>query len=392
MEDKWFNDVLDSSTAVMGFYWGSASSCAKELLLEIRKYSTMSEQERKAYVFDDDILDEICYDSECIDTIYPSLCNSYDSFAIIKLATYGGQKKIDVEVEIPGFTQKYRQSYTITNEVRQFLIKPPLLTGELDLDAAKSAQINITLYDENGTQIHTESNPVTIKSRNDVEWYSDDFGISTKDNILCFLTPESSGIADLKRSAIDEISKMTSNTVESLPGYQLVAYNRYTMTYLQAAALMKALYNAGVRYSMDSFSVSGSHQHVLLPDQVMEGRQGLCIETSLVIASALQSARMHAFLVFPPGHAQVAVEIWNSGEECGEYFLIETTALTEEAINGGAFIAYANQLLAGNPYAENNSCITYYDTAGWADYLQNEVQYLIDCDDSRILGLTPFAN
>lgn len=173
-------------------------------------------------------------------------------------------------------------------------------------------------------------------------------------------------------------------------GYQETGFDHYTTTYLQAASIMRALYNEGVRYSMDSFSVSGSHQHVLLPDQVMEGRQGLCVETSLVVASALQSANMHAFLVFPPGHAQVAVEIWNDGEGYGEYFLIETTALSDD-LNGDAFVNYANQLIAGNKNAKNDSCIQYYDADGWWSYIQG-VEYVIDCNDSRILGMTPFSN
>ena len=390
MDEKWYEDVLAACKTIVRGYGNRNRELASGLYDEIQAYVAMSEGEKEKYTFENDKTGKMYVNTNCVDTIYPSLYNTYNSFAIITLATYGGQRSIDVEVEIPGFTQKYRQSYTITSEVKQLFIKPPLVTGDIDLSAAKSAQLNITLYEKDGTQITTQSNPVTIKSKNDVEWSSSDFGMFTKDNILCFLTPESSGVSSLKRSAIDEISAMTNNTVESLPGYQEVAYNHYTMTYLEAAAIMRALYNQGVRYSMDIFSVSGSNQHVLLPDQVMEGRQGLCIETSLVVASALQSANMHAFLIFPPGHAQVAVEIWNSGEEQGEYFLIETTAL-DEALNGSAFIDYAKQLIDENKYAENYSCIQYFDSEGWSNYLQG-VDYVIDCNDSRVLGMTPFSN
>ena len=100
---------------------------------------------------------------------------------------------------------------------------------------------------------------------------------------------------------------------------------------------------------------------------------------------------MHAFLIFPPGHAQVAVEVWDSGEGAGEYFLIETTALSENAINGSAFADYGNALLRGELGAENYSCITYYNHDQWSSYL-NTVDYVIDCNDSRILGMTPFSN
>lgn len=387
-EDKWFNDALDSSYNLLNLYCVSSYSYSVKLCREIQAYSEMSGKEKEEYVFANNMTDEICYGTECVDTIYPSLYNTYDSFAIIYLAAYGNQKKIDVEVEIPGFTQKYRQSYTVTGEARQLFIKPPLLTGDIDLASAKSAQLNITLYDQDGTQITTESHPITIKSKNDVEWYTSDFGIFTRDNILCFLTPESSSIAALKRNAIDEIYELSDGKVESLAGYQMVAPNEYAVTYLQAAAIMKAMYDMGVRYNMDSFSVSGSSQHILLPEQVLEQRSGLCIETSLTVASALQSAGMHVFLVFPPGHAQVAVETW---DRSFEYFLIETTALEDKYINSSEFAEDVAALMNGEYDKFNgNAVITYYSSERWKEYIKDN--YVIDCDDSRILGMTPFSN
>lgn len=390
VEEKWFQDILNACKTMEKEYGSRNYRLANGLYDEICSYEQMTEQQREKYTFENDLTGKVYYNVECIDTIYPSLYNTYDSFAIVKLAAYGGQRKIIMEVEIPGFTQQYRQSYTITSTPRQIFVKPPLLAGDIDLSAAKSAQININFYEQDGTPLITNSYPVIIKSKNDVEWGSDDFGIFTRDNILCFLTPEANGVSLLKRSAIDEMSRITNKKVESLPGYQELAYNRYAMTYLQAASLMRAMYNEGVRYSMDVFSVSGSQQHILLPDQVIEGKQGLCIETSLTIASALQSAGMHAFLIFPPGHAQVAVEVWKSCEGSGEYFLIETTALSD-SINGSAFVNYGQELIEGNLKADNNSCITYYDASEWLEYLKG-VEYVIDCNDSRILGMTPFSN
>lgn len=112
------------------------------------------------------------------------------------------------------------------------------------------------------------------------------------------------------------------------------------------------------------------------------------------MASALQSAGMHAFIVLPPGHAQVAVEIWNGkGEDTsgtGQYFLIETTALSDNWNNQNVFIDDANALLDGK--ALNSSPIKYMNADEWHEYLFVKGTYVIDCDDSRVLGLTPFTN
>lgn len=323
-----------------------------------------------------------------VDTIYPSLYNTYDAFVILKTGCISGKRNIVVEAEIEGFTQKYQQSFNLDSSYRAIYIKPPALTGELNLTVAKPAQLKITVSEQNGTLIETQTFDVTIKSKNDFEWYSDEYGEATQDNILCFLTPESSAIAALKRQAIDEMSAMTGGDMESFVGYQNILPNQYLVTYLQAAGLMSALRSMGVRYNMDPFSLGGSDQHVLLPEDVIEQRGGLCIETSLAIASALQSANMHAFLIFPPGHAQVAVEVWNSGSHKGEYFLIETTTLDSEN-NIGTFVQAANALTEGQP---PSGIITYYSASQWEDYLNNKVEYIVDCSDSRLLGLTPFVN
>lgn len=198
-------------------------------------------------------------------------------------------------------------------------------------------------------------------------------------------------MAELKRQAIDEIANITGNRMEAFVGYQeaVSGWNHYGITYVQAAGLMSALYKMGVRYNMNPFSISGSNQHILFPEDVIAQKSGLCIETSLAVASALQSAGMHAFLVFPTGHAQVAVEVWNSGEGKGEYFLIETTSLNGNINDRSHFIENGNNLLN---YQASTGIITYYNSDDWADYLENSVEYLVDCDDSRLLGLTMFGN
>lgn len=370
-----------------------------QLAEEICAYAELSEEERSEYEFQYARTGEISLSYDTVDTIYPSLYNTYDAFLIIKTGCLSGSRKIVVEAEIPGLTQKYKESITLDSAYRTIYIKPPALTGDLNLSSAKNAQISVTISDQDGTLIEAKTFPVTIQSKNDVKWYTDEYGAATQDNILCFLTPEALAISQLKRQAVEEISRMTDGQMESFAGYQGEKWNHYATTYIQVAGIMRALNEMGemgVRYIMDPFSISSGHQHVLLPEQVLERRQGLCIETSLVVASALQSAGMHAFLIFPPGHAQVAVEIWDDGyfdnisEGEGEYFLIETTALgsawDKDSIYEEGFEALSQY------YRPDTDVIKYMDQEEWVDYLTQEVEYIIDCDDSIVLGLTPFVN
>ena len=360
---------------------------------EIHAYAEMSTEERADYEFENIYTGKISLDYDAIDTIYPSLYNSYDAFLVVKTGCISGTRKILVEAEIEGLTQKYQETFTLDSAYKAIYIKPPALTGELNLSSAKDAQIRLTISEMDGTIIDAKTFPVTIKSKYDFEWYSDEYGVSTKDNILCFMAPESEAVAQLKRQAIEEISHMTDGQMQSFVGYQNNAWdNHYVGTYLQAAGIMRAMYEMGVRYNMDPFSISGSNQHILLPDDVLRQQSGLCIETSLVVASALQSAGMHVFLIFPPGHAQVAVEVWDGRGSntvgTGEYFLIETTALSDNW--EAAFQTGVNSLIEYK--GPGSGPITYMTQDGWYEYISRDNTYLIDCSDASTLGMTPFAN
>ncbi len=368
---------------------------ATSLAEEMYAYVKSGTEERGGYEFTNIYSGEIITDDdafEVVDTIYPSLYNTYDAFAIIKTGCLCGTREIIVEAEIPGFTQNYKESFKLDSTYREIKIKPPALTGDLNLSSAKEAQIRLSITDKDGSSIVEKSFPVTIKSKYDFEWIGGEYGVATKDNILSFLTPESSSILELKRMAIEEMANISDGQMESFVGYQNNRWNNHFVgTYLQAAGIMQALHDLGVRYNNTSFSISNSNQRILLPDDVLKQQSGLCIETSLVVASALQAAGMHAFIVLPPGHAQVAVEVWNgSGDDVtgtGQYLLIETTNLND---NLDAYVAGIESLL--NNKGPGSGPVTYINREGWKEYLAVEGTYLIDCDDSRVLGLTPFVN
>ena len=366
----------------------SQFSFASSLVEEARDYVALDQDAREEYEFEDLRDGTIRFVYDAIDTIYPSLYNTYDAFVLVKTGCINGTRKIVVEAEIPGFTQKYREVFSLDASYKGIYIKPPALAGDVNLTSAKDAQLTVTLSDMDGGIIDAKTFPVTIKSLYDVDWYSDEYGLATQDNVLCYLAPESASIAQLKRLAIDQMSSITGGAVESFVGYQDIGLGAYATTYLEAAGIMRALYESGVRYLMDPYSISGSNQHVLLPDAVLEQQGGLCVETSLVVASALQSAGMHAFLIFPPGHAQVAVEVWNSEDHIGEYFLIETTALDASSNNEDIYYEGLQTLLSG--YATGLP-IEYMSASDMEEYLQG-VDYIVDCDDAAVLGMTPFAN
>lgn len=320
---------------------------------------------------------------EVVDTIYPSLYNTMDSIVNFTATCEQGERDVLVQAEIPGFTQPYEQKFTLGQQITQFYIKPPVLSGDLGLNSQKTAQLKFSITDlETGKAIVQDSKNIQMMSIYDFILWEDDFGYSNWDNFLAWLTPEDPQVQQLKRYAIEWISQMTGGQFSMMPGYQdtgLFGDQIQMNTFYQALAVQGGMSAMGVRYNMGSFSMSNSSaqlQRVQLPAETIKSLSGVCIDTSLVVASALQSAGMNVMLVFPPGHAQVAVECWPN---TGEYFLIETTIL---------------------PVNEQNmdGVVTYMTKDQWMQYLQDPWGngsggcYILDCSLATQMGILPLTN
>lgn len=316
-------------------------------------------------------------------TLYPSLYPSIDAILILTATSEGEDCDVLFQAEIPGFTQTFEQSARLTEQVTTFYVKPPLLTGDLDLASSKDAQLTFSVTDaKTGYQYVRQSLSIKLMSRYDFILWEDEFGSSSPEHALAWLTPESEGILNLRRLAIDWLDRATDGHFNTLQGYQLSrlfgADEYYNNVLYQILGIQGAMSDAGVRYNMGSFSMTpGWHQRVLFPDDVLSSKSGVCIETALVMASAIQSAGMHAMLVFPPGHAQVAVETWH---DTGEYFLIETT------------------ILPYGPDDDPDLVASFLTSEEWESYLADPWGdgsgpcQVVDCDLAVKMGLVSLTN
>lgn len=331
---------------------------------------------------------EINVEYEVTDNIFPLMYNRLDSIMEFSASTTGGEKEIEITAEIPGFTQTYEKKFKINEQITQFYIHPALLIGELNLDSGKQAQVNLEVSDtETGKIIVRDTVPVYLKSMHDIPIGSSStgWGYNAYDNFLSALTPEDEAIDTLIRKAADEIKRITAKEYgeekasESMNGYQDYGYgNPSNGTYYQLMALQLAMSDLGVKYIQSNYSSSETDvalQRMKLPADVLETQSGLCVETSVFIASALQELGMNAFLIMPPGHCQVAVEAW---PKTGAYFILETTSLPVDL--DGVY------KIVGLYRAEDlESYIVNYNN-------NNDFCYVLDCDLAPALGFTKTNN
>ncbi|WP_026652803.1 zinc-ribbon domain-containing protein [Butyrivibrio proteoclasticus] len=376
------DSVADSATS----FNAAQRDLALSIYNEFKEVFKLTEAEDiAAYEFKTTNSNTLSYDYDAISQICPSLYNCYRQFLRLELGCVSGEKDVVVECQISGLTEKYEETIHVTNSMSLYAIKPPADVDSATLTSARDAQMNVTISETDGTIIDTQTFLVHITSQNDFNWNSDEFGYINQDNILCYLTPDSDLIVDFRDKAQQALSELTNGAMTDISADHAKVYNDYTDTYLVASAAMIALSDYGVRYNNDGFSLESQSQHILLPDEVLTNKTGLCIETTLVIASMLKGAGYNTFILLPTGHAQVAVETYYGS---GQYILIETTYLPNDP---DVYVYYANALLEGQlPEQNYNFPNALYTTEEWYQYILDGQPTIISCDDAESLGLTPF--
>ena len=338
---------------------------------------------------------------DMIDRVAPNLYPSLDSAANVGITAYDNAHAVLVEAEVVVFTQKFEQRYDLAQGHNYLPVKPAMIPIQAlpNLTSNTTTQLNIKVTDADSNDVLAqESHEVELLSLYDFAWVNDEFGSTAAFDILAWLRPQASEVNAINRAAADVLAGWKIEPYSTIAGYQYG--NDVFATLLQVAAIQKAISDAGVAYVMDAYSFT-SDQHVLTPDAVVQQKHGLCIETSLLMASCLMSAGMHPLLIITPTHAQVAVETYAGS---GNYFLIETIILPYSGVNlsldktSGAFY---NGLLASNTVAGTTH---YWTTTGssdeWKAYLEHTSNgsgqfggnFVIDCSLQPIMCLQGLEN
>lgn len=331
-----------------------------------------------------------------IERVSPNLYDSLDSVLDLTVCATHEQDVI-IEVEIAGLTLTHTTKLTLQPGVNYFELKPELLPSltVADLESASTTQLNYRMTSPDGTMVDAQSASVEVLTIYDYLWYNDNFGFAAQYELFAWLRPGHAVIDDLVRRAADYVGDWTDGEFREINGYQYGA--DWYGTLLQVAAIQKAMSDSGVVYVIDTYTPRAD-QRVLTAAAVFEKRQALCIESSLVMASALLSAGMHPMLIITPTHAQVAVETWAGS---GQYFLIETSALPYGGLDRGMDSGNSWAWGGLTPVYDDGGSIAWVESGGssdtWVRYF-NMVEdfdsdtyggiFVIDCNLQRILGIT----
>lgn len=197
--------------------------------------------------------------------------------------------------------------------------------------SSEDTDIRIT-YGKKGSHELDESFGFMMEGRGDLVYtsipasqissYADLF--DNADLIPCFVMPN------------DPIVKYFAQQIQQkvLKGEDASVYNnpRECIRFMEGiyqATLMAHFVYSGTSGVPENFGdVSSTVQSIRLPREVITGKTGLCIELTLMYASIMEEAGIHAIVFLAPGHAFPGFEV------NGEYYAIESTGIGGAGLGG----------------------------------------------------------
>ncbi|MCS5713515.1 DUF4011 domain-containing protein [Herbiconiux sp. CPCC 205716] len=223
---------------------------------------------------------------------------------------------------------------TITLDERTLHLDPATM---LAVDEQRPGRITARLSDADGTLIAQAAADVDVLAAS--QWRTTPVQLGME-LLPAYVQPNAAAIQPLLHEAGELLEQTTGD--RSMTGYQLDDPTRVDAT---VAAIFEAMRERGIRYAEPPASWAGTGQKVRTPAEVLEGRVGTCLDTTVVIAAALEQAGINSTLWIFDGHALLGY--WRHNSELGsvvdvepadlinrvalgQIVLIETTAVTDQ--------------------------------------------------------------
>ncbi len=180
---------------------------------------------------------------------------------------------------------------------------PSVLRGvDLTLDPSRMlsvenpmpGSIRVTLRDAAGVPVARHESPVAVLAGN--QWRANPLQLGIE-LLAAFVQPNSPAIAPLLVEASDRLQQTTGSP--ALDGYQQGSRERVDSI---VGAIYESMRARDIRYSAPPASWGLDGQKVRTPAEVLDGRIGTCLDTTVTLAAALEEAGINSTLWLLDGH------------------------------------------------------------------------------------------
>ena len=225
------------------------------------------------------------------------------------------QQTLHISLSIPQFTQEDSADVTATSSFQQRAFKPRVL-GAAALDAlvgpGKSlAKLHLQVQSLNKVLCDTSA-PITLYSRQTMLW-SDSSGGDNSAYLAGWVTPNDPVIADLIGRASERLAAFPARypSTSAMRGYAGGATADDVRG--QVNALFDTLqFDYHVHYASDNALYNtDATQRIQLPADILKqsAPTGMCVETTAILASAVERLGMFPYIIIVPGHAFLGVAL-----------------------------------------------------------------------------------
>jgi hypothetical protein len=226
-----------------------------------------------------------------------------------------------ISVSIPQFTQEQTVQVQATPDFRSQAFKPQLLTSVLDSlvgPGQRSAEVH--LHIENSSSVVCETSAdIVLKSRQWMLWYDSARHIDNTPFLAGWVTPAASAIRTLIGRASLWVQDHPTDyphlsQLSGLPGY--VGGATPAEVTEEVDAIFDTLqFDYHLTYASDNIPfLQDFSQLIQLPSDILKSPapSGMCVETTAIMASAVESLGMRPYFVIVPGHAFLGVALSTS--------------------------------------------------------------------------------
>ncbi len=226
------------------------------------------------------------------------------------------RQTLHISLSIPQFTQEDTVDVTATSSFQQHAFKPQVL-GSAALDALvgpgqRTAQLQLRVQSLNKVLCDT-SVPLTLLSRQWMSWRDPASGDNSA-YLAGWVTPNAPVISDLVGRAAERLAASPASypATTVMHGYD-AGHATADDVRGQVNALFDTLqFDYHVHYASDNIPFNqDATQRIQLPADILtqSAPTGMCVETTAILASAVEHLGMRPYIIIVPGHAFIGVAL-----------------------------------------------------------------------------------
>ncbi len=230
-----------------------------------------------------------------------------------------------MNASIERFSEPETHTVTATANVQSISFRPlaiPQALRQLTVDTNTWLQVRIT--DATGRVYYADDSPLLLHSRWLMQWIA-----ANRLKIAAWVTPDDPAVIALDTKAKAHLPLQLQPVPPAMIGYANGQASVRAVKDQVDAIFDTLLLEYHIQYSQESVPYNGPNdtnvalQKIKLPADVLQQHSGMCIELTVLLASAVERIGLHAEIVIIPGHAFLGVattqnntpfEYWDPGQ------------------------------------------------------------------------------